>query len=476
MATQAVVVDPDGHSASTVCPSVGLCLSIGCRPFHIYALLSKSTLPRPWHCTALRWRWCVSSVTLTTWNKLHNRCDVRKMKRETSVGVLLVFCSVLFSLGIVELAIRYFGTYDENGSFLFAGRTQKPYKLPVTTTRKAIDEYLSSSSSRLMYDPDLGWTPRPNGQSRDGLYHYNSIGIRSAPSEYSMAPQPGVLRIALFGDSYTHGDDVPFENSWGYYLENNLEENGIQAEVINFGVSAYGTDQAFLRWQKLGRKLSPDIVILGFDAENVNRNVNLIRPIYKPSTRLPFSKPRFVLDGERLRVINIPVLSPENVVDVMQNIETWDFVEHEYFFDPKDYQDSIWLKSKLVALALSLGSDQGTKQHLYSLDEEPAQLTLEIIQEFRKDVEADGRRFLVVHLPRRSNMATILAGDTLEYAELLAEIAKTNTVVYPEYRLLEEAKSSSLEALFKGHYSARGNRVIADAIAEFLISSSFTPP
>jgi hypothetical protein len=217
-------------------------------------------------------------------------------------------------------------------------------------------------------------------------------------------------------------------------------------------------------------------VILGFDAENVNRNVNLIRPIYKPRTRLPFSKPRFVLDGERLRVINVPVLAPENIVDVMQNIETWDFVEHEYFFDPKDYQDSIWLKSRLVAFVLSLGSDQGTEHHLYSLDEEPAQLTLEIIQEFRKDVEADGRRFLVVHLPRRSNMATILAGDTLEYAELLAEIAKTNTVVYPEHKLLEEARSSSLEALFKGHYSARGNRVIADAIAEFLISSSFTSP
>jgi hypothetical protein len=390
------------------------------------------------------------------------------VKRETGIGVLLICCSLLFSFAILEVVIRHSGTYDENGDFLFADRTLKPYHLPVTTTKKLVDEYLSSPSSRLMYDPNLGWTPRPNSQSRNGLYHYNSVGIRSAPCEYSTVAQPDVLRIALFGDSYTHGDDVPFENSWGYYLENKLKENGIQAEVINFGVSGYGIDQAFLRWQVLGRQFSPDIVILGLDAENINRNVNLIRAIYKSKTGLPFSKPRFVLNGERLRVINIPALSPENVVHVMRNIEAWDLVEHEYFFDPKDYQDSLWLKSKLVAFVLSLGSKPGPNRHLYALDEEPAQVTLKIIQQFKQDVEADGRRFLVVHLPRRSNIATLLAGDTLAYAELLAEIAKTNTVIHPEHRLLEEAESSSLEALFKGHYSARGNQVIADVIAEFL--------
>jgi hypothetical protein len=392
----------------------------------------------------------------------------RRARREAGIGILLACCAVLCSLCLLEVVVRRGGTYDENGNFTFAGRPLKPHQLPVTTTKRLVDAYASAPSPRLMYHPRLGWAPRPNSQSRNGLYHYNSLGIRSAPSEYSLGPQPGVLRIALFGDSYTHGDDVPFENSWGTYLEHNLEENGIPAEVINFGVSGYGIDQAFLRWQECGRQFAPDVVILGFDAENAARNVNLIRSIYKPRTGLPFSKPRFVLEGETLRVINVPALAPEDVVPVMQNFEAWELGEHEYFFDPSNYRDSPWLKSRLVAFALSLSPERGAGRRLYALDQEPAQLTLRIIQAFKEDVEAGGGEFLVVHLPRRSNMVTILEGGTLAYAELLAEIAKMNPVIYPEGRLLEEARSSSLDDLFKGHYSARGSQVIADAIAAFI--------
>ncbi|MDM8531233.1 SGNH/GDSL hydrolase family protein [Anaerolineales bacterium HSG25] len=392
----------------------------------------------------------------------------QKANRETYIIILLVFCSLLLSFGILEIVIRYFGVYDENNNFVFADTPLKPYQLPINTTQDIIDDYLSSSTSRLMYDPDLGWAPRPNSQSKNELYRYNSMGIRSMPLEYSITPQPDVLRIALFGDSYTHGDDVTFENSWGYYLENNLKKNGIQAEVINFGVSGYGMDQAFLRWRKLGQKYSPDIVILGFDAENVNRNVNLIRVIYKPKTGLPLSKPRFIFADEALQVINVPAILPENIVNTMQNIETWELARHEYFFNSQD-NDSIWLKSRLIAFLFSLNSD--TDSQLYSLDKEPAQLTIKIIQQFKQEVEAEGHQFFVAHLPRHSHTATLLSQETLAYTALLSEIAKTVTVIYPEDRLIEEAKASSLKALYKGHYSPKGNEVIADVIAEFFISS-----
>ena len=68
------------------------------------------------------------------------------------------------------------------------------------------------------------------------------------------------------------------------------------------GFSAYAMDQAFLRWKTLGRKYSPDIVLFGFQAENVNRNVNMLRAFYVAGTGIPFSKPRFILSNEgRLR-------------------------------------------------------------------------------------------------------------------------------------------------------------------------------
>jgi hypothetical protein len=389
---------------------------------------------------------------------------------------MLACCSILVSVGLLEAAIRYWGSVDANGNFVFEDTTLKPYHLPVATTRKVIEEYLASSTSKLVYDPDLGWAPRPNSHSEDGLFHYNSQGIRSTPHEYTLVPQPGVLRIALFGDSYTQSDDVPFENSWGFYLENELKERGLPAEVLNFGVSGYGMDQAFLRWRKSGREFRPAVVIFGFDAENVNRNVNLIRAIYKPKTELPFAKPRFVLDGDALRLINVPAVPPEQLVETIQNLESWDLARYEYFFNPQDYQDSWRFKSRLLSFGLSLTAGQGTEQHLYSLNQEPAQLTLKIIQTFKQEVEATGQKFLVIHLPRESNMATLVAGNTLEYADLLAEIGRTNTTIYPEQRLAAEAQASSLEALFKGHYSPRGNQVIAEVVAESLLSSAHLLP
>ncbi len=90
------------------------------------------------------------------------------------------------------------------------------------------------------------------------------------------------MRIAIFGDSFAFGAQVPFEHTWGYYLENNLKEAGLNAEVLNFGVGGYGIDQAFRRWEKEGKAFSPHVVLCGFQPENVKRNVNLIRPIYAP--------------------------------------------------------------------------------------------------------------------------------------------------------------------------------------------------
>ena len=45
------------------------------------------------------------------------------------------------------------------------------------------------------------------------------------------------------------------------YLQHKLKDAGIRAEVLNFGVGAYGMDQAYLRWREQGKNFAPDIVI-----------------------------------------------------------------------------------------------------------------------------------------------------------------------------------------------------------------------
>jgi hypothetical protein len=398
------------------------------------------------------------------------------------MGALLV----CFVLG--EIGIRLIGTYDEYGDFFVRDRKLKPYQLPVEATQVKIDQYLlltstGASTLTVVYDDLLGWAPRPNSRSENGLYSYNSFGIRSAPTDYSLSPPEGVLRIALFGDSYTHGYEVPFENTWGYYLENKLREAGVEAEVINFGVPGYGMDQAYLRWKKLGRKFSPHIVIFGLQMENALRNVNTIRPIFYNGTGLPFSKPRFIVDDGGLELLNNPTIPPEGVPTIMSNIEAWDLVEYEDFYTPEEYGDQIWFKSKLIAFVeAALREDQNDRWSRYlegdtwSLSEEPARLTLSIIQNFKRDVEAEGAEFIIVRLPISQDLSTLLDGKEYQYAELLGRIEKDNRIIYPERQPLQQASDiniPSIDALFTrktgGHYTALANDIIADEVAEFML-------
>lgn len=413
------------------------------------------------------------------------------MKNQIYLNLLLSVCSLLICFAVGEVGIRYFGTYDEDGNFTFYEHTLKPYHLSTATITAKVEQYLRLSATppatlTLVYDAKLGWSPRPNSQSADGFFSYNSVGIRSAPAEYSPQPPPGTLRIALFGDSFTHGSEVPFENTWGYYLEDNLKKAGIEAEVINFGVDAYGIDQAYLRWKELGYKFSPDIVILGLQMENVIRNVNLIRPLYRSRTGIPFSKPRFVLNEDRLELLNVPTISPERIPVIIENIETWDLVKYEYFFNPEDYQERIWLKSKLAAFSLEVARPNANDENqslfrdedTWDLSKEPAQLTLRIIQEFKQDVESQGRQFLIVRLPILKDVDYILADKAFPYAALLEKIDEENEIIYPEREQLQEVIAlylSSANELFTreggGHYSAIGNQVIADTIADYIIQN-----
>ena len=379
---------------------------------------------------------------------------------------------------MAEVVVRSVGAYDQDGNFIIYGRVLKPYHLPVRTMQKKVDIYAASDHTRLMYDPNLGWTPRPN--ARDGLYRYNSQGIRinpAAPIEYSASPPPDTLRIVIIGDSYTHGDEVPFDHTWGYFLEKKLQAAGLKVEVINLAVGSYGLDQAFLRWDLLGRDLSPDIVILGLQLENVQRNVNLLKPLYQLNTGLPFSKPRYIVTDGELTLINVPTLPPEQIPAVLARPTAWPLIDHEYFYRTEDYQGHLWLNSRLVGLMMEVTSPVETQPIFYDLTQEPANLTLKIITTFKNRAKDSGSDFLMVHIPIILDLIRLSFGQKLIYADLLAEIEADNVVVRPQEALLEEARASSLFSLFMpgGHYSARGNEIIAGTIAQHILTMKNRP-
>ena len=66
--------------------------------------------------------------------------------------------------------------------------------------------------------------------------------------------------------------------------------------VANYGVTGYGTDQAYIRFTRMTQDEAP-VVLLGIFPENVMRNVNQYRGFLGFTQRPHWLKGRFVLDG-----------------------------------------------------------------------------------------------------------------------------------------------------------------------------------
>jgi len=390
-----------------------------------------------------------------------------EVSRRAITNLTVLIISVLVSLLIGEIIVRIGGETDENGQFYFMDRPLKPYELPVSDTEELIDAYLESTTSYHMYDPRLGWNIRPEVQSEDGLYRSNATGLRS-DVEYDLTRPPDVVRIAIFGDSFTHGSDQPLEESWGYLLEKRLRDQGLDVEVMNFGVGGYGTDQAFLRWKYEGSQYSPQLVLLGFRVENVFRNLNVVRSIYRPGSGIPFSKPRFVLEGETLELVNSPTVPPEEMPALLGDFVNSPLADLEYHFQSEDYTHYWWLNSRLLSFALELGeetkatdsSPRVRREGFFDLDGEPVQLTLKIIEDFEVDVEAQGAEFVIVYLPTKQYLRDYRKDRPIEYADLLAYLDEHHTVVHPEKNMFGQP----VHAYWDKHYSFDGSKAISKAI------------
>jgi len=90
--------------------------------------------------------------------------------------------------------------------------------------------------------------------------------------EHSVTKPANTLRIALIGDSYAEAFSVPVEQAFWSVMKAKLEEcnaaSGKAIEVINFGVSGYGTAQELLTLREKVWKYSPDVVMLAVTTNN----------------------------------------------------------------------------------------------------------------------------------------------------------------------------------------------------------------
>ncbi len=102
----------------------------------------------------------------------------------------------------------------------------------------------------------------------------NSAGFRDR--ERALAKPKGTVRIAVLGDSYIEGLQVELDKTFPAVLERQLNDcgafGGAAVEVLNFGVSSYGTAQQLLTYRYHASKYSPDLVLAAVFVGNDIRN------------------------------------------------------------------------------------------------------------------------------------------------------------------------------------------------------------
>ena len=152
-------------------------------------------------------------------------------------------------------------------------------------------------------DSELGWALRPDVAGLEGSAPWevglttNADGFRDVAHDAAKAP--GAFRIVVLGDSFVFGSGVP----QGSVLTRRLAAHlGPGFEIVNLGCPGYGTDQELLTLRRLGRKLAPDLVLLGFFWNDVMENAS--EEIYG------MPKPHFTLEGDRLTLVPPAGASP----------------------------------------------------------------------------------------------------------------------------------------------------------------------
>lgn len=342
-------------------------------------------------------------------------------------------------------------------------------------------------------DPQLGWTLRPGmtawftAEGR-AFVRVNDQGRRDR--ETTLHKPEGVYRIAVLGDSYSEAMQVEREQAYWALLPERLSACGFapgkKIEVLNFGVSGYGTAQEYIVLESQAIRYRPDLVLLQFtNGNDVGNNSFAIdseknRPFYvlEADGRLRIDesfagsgsyKASSSLSKELMRSVS----DRSRVLQLARSVRSVSFVS-------KAHADQGGVEQGLEAVVLAPPKDR--------LWQEAWQITEGLVGMTAGYARKNGAKFLLFTVPYaiqvnpdprvRAALQSKLGVEDLFYPDRrLAELGKKNGIdvlpLAPRMQRIAEERKLHLHGfrnigLDRGHWNPEGHRLAADLIAERL--------
>jgi hypothetical protein len=384
----------------------------------------------------------------------------RTPSRHFRLIVTMNLVTVLVILITGEIAIRIV-TQSTPKHEILGNIVLKPrhWKAVASHYRQVLDQ-AAGFLSYLVYDDLMGWTVGPHRRSSTGRhspvpYWSSSEGIRAPHEGVSFAQLGGKTRIALLGDSFAFGDEVTYEETWGDHLEKAL---GPDFQVLNFGVTAYGMGQAYLRFERDVRKWNPKIVIFGFISDDLERTMRIYGFLAFPGWDIPFSKPRFIMRDGALTTLNVPPLTPDAIFS-QQSITDLPFLEYDRSYRQSDWTERLYHLSYLARLFVSRFDPWSAVSPDVS-DQALVTVNAAILKTFIRSAEQAGMIPLLVYFPTKQELDNRSAPlPVVKRVLQQANIGYTDTTpclleVNPADRFVPSGR----------HYSPYGNAAVANCL------------
>lgn len=375
--------------------------------------------------------------------------------------IAVVVCTLVLFLVLAEAVVRTWPPIPTDQLLPF------PYN--VERVRR-----IANGDASLRFDSDLGWIPTPALVRReDGAVYRNNHQALRADREYDLAPPPRIQRIAAFGDSFTYCAEVTQGDCWVARLEREWADT----EIMNFGVSGYGPDQAWLRYQRDGRPFHPCAVLIGYYVEDIDRVVNRFRAFIDPNESVVLSKPRYLLEGDALTLLPNPTTDPQELIDP-RHVEAA-LGDRDSWYFPGIYVTGRFDNLSLVRLARTAAFRQTraamvrsyNRYPFYEEQGEAYQVAGRILIQFAEQVRADGASPVVIVFPGQRDLADLQHGAP-SYATFVDWIGRAGvpTIDLTEVMAEETEQRGIRDVYGDTHFSSSSNRVVAQHLAQMVPS------
>jgi hypothetical protein len=417
--------------------------------------------------------------------KHNNLTENWSRKKKFFVKLTLLLISLVVGLFVTEIALRIIN-----------------YSFP---TFYSPDEYRGYALT-----PNIeGWY-RKEGES---FVRINADGLRDV--EHSRQKPGNALRIAVIGDSYAEAFQVPLEQAFWKVAEDRLNGcaalNGQKVEMINFGVSGYGTAQQLITLQRQVSDYSPDVVLL---AVTTNNDVLDNSRALKKTDEIPY----FIYRGEQLelddsfransafrwrqsRLSRFGVWFRDNLRFVQLGHHA-QYAIKNYLAKRRAPAPAQQIAQQTPPAAAPQNSavraeDVGIDNMIYREPADPNWLeawrvTEGLMLEMRRETESRGARFVVVTLsngiqvfpeaaPREAFLQKIGARDIFYPDRRIKNLgARENFTVFnlaPDLQAYAEQNKVFLHGfgaeLGNGHWNAEGHRVAGELLTKKLCEEFF---